>query len=442
MSALPIVVIGAGPQGLAAAVHLLERGLEPLVLEAGASPAASVAQWGHVRMFSAWPELIDPASARLLAAHGWEAPRSGYPTGGEWVDRYLRPLALALGRRVQLDRRVVGVARASRDLMADGERTAQPFAVHVRDTAGREDRVIARAVIDASGTWSNPNPLGADGLPALGERDAADLILRRIPDRTDAGRLGGRRLVVVGSGHSAFTAVVELEILARAVPDTDLTWAVRRPPSSAMFGGGAGDGLPERGALGQRARAAVERGSVDLVTGFRVRAITRAGDGGAVLEAEDGAELGPFDVVVVLTGARPDLSFLSEVRLDLDPAVQAPRLLAAEIDPRVHSCGTVRATGAAELAQPERDFYLVGSKSYGRAPTFLALTGYEQVRSVVAAIAGDRAAASRVELALPSTGVCGGSGLDDGAAVSGGCCGPVAVPLEIRSASRAALRHV
>ena len=134
----------------------------------------------------------------------------------------------------------------------------------------------------------------------------------------------------------------------------------------------------------------------------------------------------PADHVVVLTGFRPDLSFLSEIRLDLDPVLQAPRLLAAEIDPNLHSCGSVSPHGAAELAQPETGFYLVGMKSYGRAPTFLAMTGYEQVRSVAAELAGDHEAAARVELTLPDTGVCGGSGLfdDPDQASSGGCCGP------------------
>ena len=129
-----------------------------------------------------------------------------------------------------------------------------------------------------------------------------------------------------------------------------------------------------------------------------------------VLVAEDGRRLAPADRVVVLTGFRPDLSFLSEMRLELDPILQAPVRLAAEIDPNVHSCGSVPPHGAAELAHPEPGLYLVGMKSYGRAPTFLALTGYEQVRSVVAELTGDHEAAARVELTLPDTGVCGGAG--------------------------------
>lgn len=431
----PVVVIGAGPIGLAAAAHLLERGLEPVVLESGAGPAAAVERWGHVRLFSAWPELIDAAAARLLTATGWVSPSEGYPTGAEWVEHYLAPLAVALGERVRYGARVVGVARHGRDLMTDHGRDERPFVVQVHDAAGGQARVIARAVLDASGTWSSPNPAGADGLPAAGEESAGDLLLTAIPDRRQPDRHAGRHTVVLGAGHSAFTAVSELRAIADAHPGTRITWAIRRGVTASTFGGAAADALPERGALGMRARDAVESGAVEFVAGFRVAEMRRAGDR-AVLIAQDGREIAPADAVVVLTGYRPDLSFLTEVRLDLDPRIQSPRRLATEIDPNVHSCGTVRATGAADLAQPERDFYPVGMKSYGRAPTFLAMTGYEQVRSVAAALAGDREAASRVELMLPPTGVCGGSGvLEDGdGAAAGGCCGaPSPIPLTVAS---------
>ncbi|TNM38687.1 flavoprotein, partial [Nocardioides albidus] len=425
---LPVVVIGAGPQGLAAAAHLLERGLEPLVLESGPGPAAAVAEWGHVRLFSAWPELVDPAATRLLAPTGWTAPAQGYPTGAEWIERYLAPLAAALGDRIRYDARVSGVSRRGRDRLVDADRASQPFTVHVADSAGHESRLEARAVIDASGTWRRPNPAGADGLPALGELAAAARLVSQVPDRARPERYAGRHTVVLGAGDSAFNAIHELVRIAADHPGTRITWAIRRAVGEGTFGGGAADELPRRGALGQRAREAVRSGAVELLTGFRTAAV-RHEPGGTrvVLVGEDGRELPAADTVVVLTGFRPDLTFLSEMRLDLDPTLEAPRLIAAEIDPNIHSCGSVRATGAADLAQPEPDLYLVGMKSYGRAPTFLALTGYEQVRSVVAALAGDHEAAARVELVLPDTGVCGGAGVfddPDSAATGGGCCGP------------------
>ena len=215
-----------------------------------------------------------------------------------------------------------------------------------------------------------------------------------------------------------------------------ITWVLRRGVTGKTFGGGAADQLPARGALGIRARQAVEAGLVGLVTGFRTERIRLDVAGRAVLVSEDGRGLTPADAVVVLTGFRPDLSFLSEVRLDLDPVLQAPRRIAPSIDPNVHSCGTAAPTLARDLAHPEPGLYLVGMKSYGRAPTFLAMTGYEQVRSVAAELAGDREAAARTELVLPDTGVCGGAGLfdDPDGASAGACCAPAPQLLEIGSA--------
>jgi thioredoxin reductase len=432
MPDLPVVVIGAGPQGLAAAAHLLERGLEPLVLEAGDGPASAVSEWGHVRLFSAWPELIDKAAARLLEPTRWTAPEAGYPTGAEWIARYLRPLADAVGDRVRYGARVTGVSRKGRDRLVDAEREDQPFTLHVTGPGGEESRVEARAVIDASGTWRQPNPAGADGLPALGERAAAGLIRYQIPDFSSPEAFAGRHTVVAGNGHSAATAVIELARVAREYPGTTVTWVLRRGVTGKTFGGGTADELPERGALGIRARKAVEDGLVGLVTGFRTDRIRVDAGGRAVLVAEDGRELAPAETVVVLTGFRPDLSFLSEMRLDLDPVLQAPRRVAPVIDPNVHSCGTATPTLARDLAHPEPGLFLVGMKSYGRAPTFLAMTGYEQVRSVVAELAGDHESAARSELVLPDTGVCGGAGLfDDPDAAGGACCAPAPQVLQI-----------
>ena len=410
----PVVIIGAGPQGLAAAAHLLERGLEPIVLESGSGPATAVAEWGHVRLFSQWPELTDAAAIRLLDPTGWAAPEAGYPTGAQWVESYLAPLAAALGDRVRYGARVVGVGRKGRGLSIDAGRAEQPFVVHVTHTDGSEERILAQAVIDASGTWGRPNPAGADGLPALGERHAVEsgLLEYQMPSMEELSELAGKHVVVVGNGHSAATTIGLLSRLAKREPGTRISWVLRRGVAGNVFGGGAADELPERGALGQRAKKAVDDRLVDLITGFRTESID-VRDGRSVLVAEDGRRLAPASKVFVSTGFRPDLSFLSEMRLELDMRLQAPIRVATEVDPNLHSCGTIRATGAADLAHPEPNFYIVGAKSYGRAPTFLAMTGFEQVRSVAAAIAGDREAAERVDLVLPDTGVCGGAGLFD-----------------------------
>ncbi|MEW5809138.1 MAG: NAD(P)-binding domain-containing protein [Actinomycetota bacterium] len=428
MPELPVVVIGAGPLGLAAAAHLLERGLTPLVLEAGNGPGSAVEQWAHVRTFSPWPELVDPAATRLLHPTGWTAAESGYPTGREWIDGYLAPLAGVLGQRVRFGARVAAVSRLGRDRLVTPGRAEAPFVVHVDAGGDEQQRVLARAVIDASGTWGQPNPAGADGVAAIGERAAAaaGVVTYVPPTPAQASGLAGEHVVVVGSGHSAMTAVIQLGEVVRRDPSTTLTWLLRRGVVGDTFGGGAADELPQRGALGVRSKEAVAEGRVSLLTGFRTERIDLA-DGRVVVAAEDGRALPPADHVVVLTGFRPDLSFLSEMRIALDPILQAPVRLADSIDPNMHSCGSVLPHGAAELAHPEPDLYIVGMKSYGRAPSFLAMTGYEQVRSIAAELAGDHDAAARVELTLPDTGVCNGAGLFDspeGENAGGGCCAP------------------
>ncbi|WP_445269883.1 NAD(P)-binding domain-containing protein [Streptomyces sp. DSM 41634] len=430
--ALPVVVIGAGPTGLAAAAHLVDRGIEPLVLEAGPAAGSAVRAWSHVRLFSTWGEVVDPAAEKLLAPTGWVRPDpAAYPSGGDWAERYLQPLADVLGEQVRYEARVTGVSRTGRDRIVDADRVAQPFVINYETADGAEQRVWARAVIDASGTWSTPGPAGGSGLPALGEKAAQDRISYRVPDVNDPAvrsRYAGRCTAVIGSGASAFTALAYLADLAKSDDGqgTHATWILRRGISGSTFGGGEADQLPARGALGLAAKAAVDGGYADAVTGFRTGAVERDGDGRVILVGEDGRRLDPVDEVIVLTGFRPDLSFLDELRLGLDERLQAPTALAPLIDPNQHSCGTVYPHGVNELSHPEKDAYLVGMKSYGRAPTFLAMTGYEQVRSIAAHLAGDHEAAERIELTLPETGVCGGAGLFDQPEAAdetgGGCC--------------------
>jgi thioredoxin reductase len=416
-SGLPVVVIGAGPVGLAAAAHLLRDGLAPLVVEVGDQPGSSVLEWGHVQLFSPWRYDIDAAAAALLTRTGWQAPDLGaLPTGRALVREYLEPLSRVDGLqgRVLTSTRVIAVTRAGADKVRS-DRDDAPFLVRV-GADGSERDIVAAAVIDASGTWGQPNPLGADGIPALGEPDLRDALVHGVPDvRADRARYAGRTTAVVGSGHSAAGTVLALAALRAEEPDTVVHWVIRGHDPRA-FEGGTDDELPARGALGSGTRGAVRSGAVRLTAGFRVQRVSRAADGVRLrLTGSDGRFLDDLDEVVVATGQRPDLAVAGELRLDLDPALESTRGLNPLIDPDVHSCGTVRPHSYLQLAHAEPGFFTVGAKSYGRAPTFLLATGYEQVRSVSAHLAGNEERALRVSLVLPGTGRCGSSG-------GSGCC--------------------
>ncbi|MGH3675733.1 MAG: flavoprotein, partial [Mycobacterium sp.] len=290
----------------------------------------------------------------------------------------------------------------------DDHRADRPFIVTTSGPTG-VTRTPVRAVIDATGTWLSPNPVGAEGIPAIGEQQAGGRISYGIPDVHGAqrDRYAGRRVAVIGSGHSAKHVIRELSLLTEEAAGTTVTWIVRRGENDNVFGNEVDTRLPERGRLGADAHRLVSSGRVRLETGFRVER-TDVGESGIVLVSAEGQAVGPFDEIIAATGFRPDFGFLREVRLDLDPWVESTRALAPLIDPNVHSCGSVPPHGAAELAHPEEGFFAIGAKSYGRAPNLLLATGFEQARSVVAELAGDHDAAARVELVLPASGsACG-----------------------------------
>ena len=431
-SSLPVAIIGGGPVGLAAAAHLLERGLQPVVFEADASVGRAPRDWGHVHMFSPWRYNIDRACRALLDRHGWTAPAAdAFPTGQDLASAYLEPLAATpeLAARLRLHTRVTGVARLRAGKVRDLGREQQPFQVRYVGADGSEGRMLAGTVIVATGTWGHPSPAGASGLSALGEAAATDRIRYGMPDvlGADRDRYAGKRVLVVGSGHSAIGTLIDLTTLAEQALGTTVVWASRSADLSRAYGGGAADQLPERGALGQRLKAHVEGGRVRLLAPFAVDEIRRAADGSLDVRDADGRGVAA-DEMIVATGLRPDLSILSEVRLDLDPTLDCPRVLAPLIDPNLHSCGTVRPHGALELQQPDTGLFVAGMTSYGRAPTFLLATGYEQVRSIAAFIAGDIEAARRVELDLPETGVCSSSPvLPIGGIAEAACCIPETV---------------
>lgn len=409
---LPVAIIGGGPVGLAAAAHLAKNGESFILLEAGENIGSNILTWGHVRLFSSWQYNIDKAALDLLEQHGWESPDiKALPTGKEIVEQYLQPLANLpeIKPFIHLNTKVLSIGRKDTDKMKTVNREKMPFMIYT-EKEGVLQIYEARAVLDASGTWGNPNPANSNGIWLKEEQSLKKHIFYGIPDilGKEQKRYANKRVAVVGSGHSAINALLELAKLKESNPKTNIVWIMRKQRAEEAYGGEEKDALEARGALGSRIHQLVDEGSVEVITPYKIEYVVRTKDGMDIIGHQEEQEIKINDVheMIVNTGNRPNLSIISEIRTSIDSATESVATLAPLIDPNLHSCGTVRPHGEKELRQPEKDFYIVGSKSYGRAPTFLMATGYEQVRSIVAYLTGDYESAEKVELDLPETGVC------------------------------------
>ncbi|EEL23514.1 FAD-dependent oxidoreductase [Bacillus toyonensis] len=409
---LPVAIIGGGPVGVAAAAHLAKNGESFILLEAGENIGSNILTWGHVRLFSPWQYNIDKAALALLEKHGWESPDiKVLPTGKEIVEQYLQPLANLpkIKPFIHLNTKVLSIGRKDTDKMKTANREKMPFMIYT-EKEGVLQIYEARAVLDASGTWGNPNPANSNGIWLKEEQSLKKHIFYGIPDilGKEQKRYANKRVAVVGSGHSAINALLELAKLKESNPKTNIVWIMRKQRAEEAYGGEEKDALEARGALGSRIHQLVDEGSVEVIAPYKIQRVVRTKDGMDIVGHQEEQEVKINDVheMIVNTGNRPNLSIISEIRTSIDSATESVATLAPLIDPNLHSCGTVRPHGEKELRQPEKDFYIVGSKSYGRAPTFLMATGYEQVRSIVAYLTGDYESAEKVELDLPETGVC------------------------------------
>jgi hypothetical protein len=419
-SRLPIAVIGAGPIGLAAAAHLVRCGQSMVVIEAGPTAGYSVRAWAHVPMFTPWKYIIDGAARDLLIGTGWREPELEHvPTGGEWFERYLQPLASlsAIDSHIVRRTRVIAVTRQGRDKASSEPRIKQPFTILVRNDWGSEFEIAARAVIDASGTWDNPNPAGSNGIAARGECACAGQIHYHAPDviGRDRRRYAGKRVLVLGSGHLALSMLTALGCLKDEVPSTSIVWALREPQFEEALQEPDHATLPVRAALASRVYEMIADQAVEVVDGFHINHIGH-GSGG-LLEIVGSAVTGSgfrvtADELIVANGFRPDLSFLRELRIQLDPALECVQGLAPLLDPSSRSCWTVEPHGAIQLRHLEDCFYIVGTKSYGRTQTFLAVAGYEQVRSIVEELSGHPDDAARIDLVLPKRQSPNGASID------------------------------
>ena len=379
-----IAVLGAGPTGLEAALAAVERGWDVTVYESAPHVAGHVREWGHVRLFTPWSMNLSP---RVTAALGDAPTGDTSPTGHELADVLDRAGRL-LGDRLQLSTRVDAVAREGllkNEEIGTPRRADQPFRLLLTGHDGQERLAHAEVVLDCTGSWGNPSPAGDGGIPAQGERQLGDRVVRHIPDvDREPQRWAGREVLLVGGGNSAQTVARDL-----AAAGAQVRWATRAP--RPMWGAVADDPLPDRIALvaSSRRLASGEVPGVQLIPGVVVERLAEQGDRITVtLRAREGSrhEL-VVDEVVAMTGAAPDASLYRQLQVHECYATEGPMNLAASLmGSGAADCLAQPALGIDALRNPEPRFFVLGIKSYGRNNTFLLRVGWEQVAEVFAAL--------------------------------------------------------
>jgi len=394
MSKPRIAILGAGPTGLEAALAAAEAGSPFTLYEASPSVAGNVRAWGHVRLFTPWEMNVSPRMRRHLEAAGREVPGgsdlSRCPTGHELARELLEPLAALpeIAPNLRLGVRVLGIGRQGllkHEEIATAERGRRPFRLLLSDGAGREWTETADLVIDATGTWGNPNTLGDGGIPAPGERSLESEIRRDIPDfASERADWAGKTVLLAGAGHSAQTAVRALAELAKDAPGTRIVWALRNPEPG--WGTHEGDPLPDRAGLAAAASdlAGGASPAVEAKRGVVVEEIARPnGRFEVTLRNGSGPEKIAVDRILALTGSVGDHGLYRQLQVHECYATSGPmKLSAALLGANNTDCLTQTTHGADTLTNPEPGFFILGSKSYGRNNTFLMRIGWEQVGEV------------------------------------------------------------
>ena len=413
-----IAVLGAGPMGLEAALYGRFLGYSVTIYERGRI-AENMLRWGHVRLFSPFAMNRSPLGIAAIEAQDplWQPPADdALLTGRQHVERYLLPLAKTdlLARHVRERTVVIAIGREGclkGDLVGDEDRGERPFRVLTRrldSSQGRETERVDAAdfVIDTTGTYGNHNWLGASGMPALGEIEAAGEIEYGLPDFSGEARelYAGRHTLLVGSGYSAAANAVALAELAEESPQTRVTWVTRARPGGESLSEPMAlipdDRLVERDQLARAANrlAAPQAGPIRHVPGTSIVAIQRSDDAFTIRCAGRHAVPLLVDRIIANVGFRPDNQIYSELQVHECYASGGPmKLAAALLEQSSADCLDQQAAGAAKLVTPEPNFYILGAKSYGRNSTFLMSAGLEQIREVFSIIG------EREELDLYST---------------------------------------
>ncbi len=389
-----VAIIGAGPIGLAAAAHLHRQGIPFSIFESGARPGSAISKWGHVRMFSPWRHNMDETCVEMLRqSRAWNAPDQEHiPTGDELVRDYLEPLASlpSIRPHLKLGATVLAVTRNEADRSWQNDRDKIPFQITFEETVlGRTEqrRMLATAVLDASGLMHSPRPVGSNGLPIDGEEPDNPRVLYHCPNRDEIHQMG-RRILVIGSGHTAMQCLVALgHKQSTADYEREIHWAVRGDSPEPYLRVQGKDRFPGRLALHEKTRQLLDRENFDVLCSARFARMASMGT--EVEMTWLGGESRVYDQVVVAAGYKPQYSMTSELQLEFHPVFECPAGMSAVVEAAQHACSEVPSHGEVELRHPEKDFYIVGMRSFGRASSFFLVAGYEQVRTIAARLAGN-----------------------------------------------------
>lgn len=409
-----IAILGTGPIGLEAAIYARFMGYKVDLYESG-QIAENVLRWGHVRMFSPFGMNRSTLGMAAIQAQNpsWQPPDDeDLLTGREWADGYLLPLAATdlIKSNIQTETRVLGVSRKDQlktELVGDEDRDETPLLLLVEDKDGQR-YAEADVVVDTTGTFGQPNKLGSGGLPAVGEREAAAAIRYDLPDvlGEDREQYADRHTLVVGAGYSAATSVVALKQLAEESPNTKVTWLVRGDRTAAEpIARIADDSLSQRDQLAQDAAAALAQpdSKISFQPGSIIDSISAAAADTAtadatgpltvtIRDASEGSEEESeivCDQIIANVGYHGDNSLYAQLQVHECFATGGPMKLAAALAGDTSAdCLKQSAAGVDALVTSEPNFYILGSKSYGRDNRFLVSIGLEQIRELFGLIGG------------------------------------------------------
>ncbi len=384
------LVIGAGPMGLETALRAIARGYETTVLEAG-RVGEHIRQWGHIRLFSPLGMNVSEHAKKIL---GERLPRlDAIQTGAEYVATVLEPLAQSdiLKDKIILERKVVALARTGFGKMGLPNhplRAERGFRVLAEDRGGNEHVYPAEIVFDASGVFAQGNWSGSAGLPALGERKLNQRIIRHPIDvEREAARFAGKRIVLIGHGHSAANTIVALARVQQREPKTKIIWAVRSDRTKPVLEV-ADDPLHERAAVVEAANALAVHPPSNL------RVLRRAalesvqeieGEIKVGLKVWKSAEEIAVDEIISLTGYRPNLDILRETTAEFSSVTEGTRGLYKALS-NITDCLAKIEINPNDLQSGEPNLFIVGVKSYGRNPGFLLQSGNDQLDAIFASL--------------------------------------------------------